>query len=87
MSQKELKDEVCDYINHIKLYKQIIIPAELVRSRGRSTIDYFNFNVYTNILFIKALTCELNLYLSYRLSLSINNLIISIYYKYIVYFK
>ena len=34
MNQKELKDEVYNHINYIRVYKQIIIPAKIIGSRG-----------------------------------------------------
>ena len=41
----KLLEEVFDQINHIRLYKEMILPAELVRAREQniaSTFQYIN---------------------------------------------
>jgi hypothetical protein len=38
----KLKDEVCNYIIHVRMYKQIIIPNELIGSRGEGKTECFN---------------------------------------------
>ena len=42
MNQKRLKDEVYNYINHVRMYKQIIIPAKMISSRGEGKTECFN---------------------------------------------
>ena len=40
--EKNLKNEVFNLINHVRLYKQAIILVELVGSRGQRTIECYD---------------------------------------------
>ena len=40
--EKELKNDAVDQINHIRLFKNIIIPIEIIRARGLETTEYYN---------------------------------------------
>ena len=38
----KLKNKVFDLINHVRLYKNVIILAEIVGARGIRTTEYYN---------------------------------------------
>ena len=40
--ENNLDDAIFDQINHIRLYKKLIIPAKLVRARGRERTNAYN---------------------------------------------
>ena len=42
IKEKELRSEVYDQINHIQLYKKVILLAEVVWARGLLTTEYYN---------------------------------------------
>ena len=40
--EKKLKNDLVDQINHVRLFKNIILPAEIVRARELATIECYN---------------------------------------------
>ena len=41
VKEKGLKNDSIDQINHVRLFKKIILPAEIIRARGRATIECY----------------------------------------------
>ena len=37
----KLKSEVYNQINHVRLYKKVVLPIELVRNQSRVVTEYF----------------------------------------------
>ena len=42
IKEKNIDDAIFNQTNHIRLYKEMIIPAELVRARGEDRTDTYN---------------------------------------------
>ena len=42
IKEKNIDDAIFNQINHIRLYKEMIIPAELVRARGGERTNAYN---------------------------------------------
>ena len=42
IKERKLNQQSYDEINHVRMYKQMILPAEIVRARGRKLIEVFD---------------------------------------------
>ena len=50
VKEKKLKNNMVDQMNYVRLFKNIIIPAEIVGARGLATIEYYNIIEEKSIL-------------------------------------